>query len=403
MTQEFSDRKGSLLGGCLMVAGCCIGAGMLGLPVVTAAAGFVPSVLMFGAAWAFMACTGLLLLEVNLYFTDEVSIITMARYTLGRLGKAISWGTYLFLFYSLIIAYVAGSGGLLVDFYEDFTGGNLSPSLANVVSGCVFGAFIIFGTAAVDKFNRLLMFGLIASYAFLLTLGAHHVNFSLLRHRDWGAAVWIAPILITSFGFHNLVPSLTTYLAKDKQRLRIAILVGSACPLLVYLLWEGLILGIVPLNGETGLMAASDDGAMATQALRNVVGSPLVLELAESFSFFAIVTSLLTVALSFLDFLADGLKVRKTLNGKVFLTGLVMAPPMVFAMVNPSIFLTALGYAGSFGAMTLFGILPALMVWKGRYRLIQETEPLVPGGKITLVVVLAISTAVIVMQLGRVL
>ena len=58
-------RKEMFSGGILLVAGCCIGAGMLGLPVLSAQAGFAPSILMFFVCWLFMARTGLLLLEVN--------------------------------------------------------------------------------------------------------------------------------------------------------------------------------------------------------------------------------------------------------------------------------------------------------------------------------------------------
>jgi hypothetical protein len=44
----------------------------------------------------------------------------------------------------------------------------------------------------------------------------------------------------------------------------------------------------------------------------------------------------------------------------------------------------ALNYAGAFGAVILFGILPALMVWSGRYIKGISGEKIVPGGKITL-------------------
>ncbi len=59
------SHSGSVLGGVLLVTGCCIGAGMLGLPVMSALTGFYPTLAMFIVGWLFMAVTGLLLLEVN--------------------------------------------------------------------------------------------------------------------------------------------------------------------------------------------------------------------------------------------------------------------------------------------------------------------------------------------------
>jgi tyrosine-specific transport protein len=52
---------GNLFGGMLLVAGCCIGAGMLALPVLTGLSGFDPSLLVLIAAWAFLTFTAFLL------------------------------------------------------------------------------------------------------------------------------------------------------------------------------------------------------------------------------------------------------------------------------------------------------------------------------------------------------
>ena len=87
---DISIKKGSLFGGILLVAGCCIGAGMLGLPVLSAEAGFKPSIFIFIICWLYMVTTGLLLLEVNLWFGKEINIVTMSEKTLGPIGKAVS-------------------------------------------------------------------------------------------------------------------------------------------------------------------------------------------------------------------------------------------------------------------------------------------------------------------------
>src|ERR1700733_4769214 len=109
-----------LVGAVFLIAGCCIGAGMLGLPVLTALAGFMPASLFFILSWLFMVSTGFLLLEVNLTFKQEVSFITMLGTTLGNVGKALGWILFTFLFYSLMVAYVAGSGQLFSDFIKEY-------------------------------------------------------------------------------------------------------------------------------------------------------------------------------------------------------------------------------------------------------------------------------------------
>ncbi len=378
-------KKGSVLGGILLVAGCCIGAGMLGLPVLSAGAGFIPSSVAFVVCWLFMVATGLLLLEVNLSIGQGSNIVTMADRTLGRAGKWTSWGIFLFLFYSLMVAYLTASGSLVADFSKQILNLHIHPNMGSVLFCALFAVLIYLGTQAVDWFNRILMLGLVLSYVLLIALGASHVETNLLKRAHWGEVVLVVPAAILSFGFHNLVPSLTTYLNGDLKALKRTFFIGSAIPLFIYLAWEWLILGIVPAEMFLG---ALDRGEIATQALKTTVGLSWVTDAAQAFALFAIVTSLLGVALSFVDFLSDGLSIPKNTLGKIVLIGLVLIPPLIFAFFHPSVFLLALNYAGGFGAVILFGILPALMVWKGRYTHGLGFKPILPGGKPVLATVI---------------
>lgn len=399
MVNEKTTNSGSVFGAILLIAGCCIGAGMLGLPVLSAPAGFIPSLVFFVVGWLFMTCTGLLLLEATLWFDKEVNIITIASKTLGMIGKTVAWALFLFLFYTLMVAYISGSGELFADFYLEITGSTLPAWIGSVICTAMLGLFLYIGISAVDRFNRILMLGLIVSYVALVILGSRHVNVDLLKHYDWSSSLLVLPAMIISFGFHNLVPSLTTYLNKDESRLKKAIIIGGTIPLAVYIIWQWLILGLV--SPEIGFQAAIDQGQMATQLLRHAVGTSLVVDVAQYFAFFAIVTSFVGVALSFTDFLADGLQIKKTAVGKAILCALVLLPPLFFSLVYPRLFLLALSYAGAFGAVILFGILPAAMVWSGRYYKKLSTKELVPGGKVTLIIVVLFAFFVFGLQLVK--
>jgi len=390
-----NEHNSSVLGGILLVAGCCIGAGMLGLPVLSAQAGFFPSVVMFVLCWLFMLTTGLLLLEVNLWYGGEVSIVTMAGRTLGRTGKIVSWLVFLSLFYSLMVAYSAASGLLISEFVEMATGYSWHNGWGSFFFCLLFGVVLYLGTGAVDLFNRILMAGLILAYVGLVSVGASHVNTNLLMHYDWSTVTMVIPVIIVSFGFHNLIPSLTTYFHGEIKPLKRTLILGSAIPLIVYVIWEWIILGLVPLADFKSVL---DKGDIATNALKDVAGAYWVTDLAQSFAFFAIITSFLTVALSFVDFLADGLNIEKTPKGKALLSLLVMGPPLVLSLLYPDIFLSALNVAGGFGAVILFGILPVLMVWKGRYFQKLDKQQIVPGGKPLLALILALSVWVVLLQ-----
>ncbi len=383
------------VGAILLIAGSCIGAGMLAMPVVTGLAGFVPAVVAFVVCWLFMTTTGLLLLEVNIWLGEQISLVTMADRTLGRFGKWASWFLFCFLFYLILVSYIAGSGQLVSTFFEEVVGLALERWVGSFLFTLFFGILVYMGTRPVDWVNRFLMAGLIISYVFLIGLGVGHVRARYLMTSAPIYAVVALPIIVIAFGFHNMIPSITRYLRNNASRLRLSVIVGSTIPLLVYLLWEWIILGIVPREAFVKALGAGD---IATETLRQVTGADWISTIAQYFAFFAIVTSFLAQALSLVHFLADGFKVRLSRVNSLLLTLLALVPPFVVAMIDPTIFNKALAIAGAYSAVILFGIFPALMVWVGRYREKGISFQIIPGGRLTLTVVIIFASCVIVIQ-----
>lgn len=356
-------KSGSTLGGMLLIAGTSIGGGMLALPVLTSAGGFVPSLLIYFMCWLFMASTGLLFLEISLWMPEESNIITMAKKTLGRAGEIAAWGLYLFLFYCLVLAYIVGCGNLVVE----LLGGRITPWMGPLLFLIVFAPFVYGGARLVGKLNYFLMAGLGISFAAFVIVGAGYVDSNLLRHIDWEKSLIALPICFTAFAYQGTVPTLVHYLDYDVRKCRIAIVCGSMIPLIAYIIWQWLILGIVPTFGPGGLLEAVEKGQNAVQPLKNFLPKQNIYLIGQYFAFFALVTSFLGVTLGLVDFLADGLKIKKSPNGKLVLTGIVLIPPFILSLFYPNIFLLALDYAGGFGCALLLGLMPILMVWFGRY------------------------------------
>ena len=385
-------------GGALLVGGTAIGAGMLALPVVTANAGLLPSYVIYFICWIFSACTGLLLLEVCLWMPNDANIISMASHLLGPVGKGIAWILYLFLFYCLTIAYVAGGGSFIVALF----GGKLPHVLGLILFTAVFGACVYMGTCFVDRINVLLMIGLGVSYFLFLYFGVNKIQFSYFKRAEVLPAIMALPVIFTSFSYQGIIPSLTAYLDRRAKMIRFAIIVGTAFPFLAYILWQFLIMGIVPVEGPHGLMAAEANGMTAIEPLRYIFpGSPIFL-MGQFFGAFALTTSFLGVTLGLLDFLSDGLQVAKTGWKKLLLCGLVFIPPIVIAAYNPQIFLTALGYAGGVGCALLLGLLPVIMVWRGRhFKDYGVLHKQLPGGRFVLCLLIAFVLFELVVELTK--
>ena len=353
---------------------------MLALPIATGPGGFLPSILIYVACWAFMLCTGLLLLEVCTWMPSDSNLITMSSRILGRPGKIVCWLTYLFLFETVMIAHVVGGGSISAEILPGSLG-TTPPMLLYVL---IFAPVVYLGTRTVDRLNLFMFSGVIASYFLFLFISSSHVKWSLLSYMKWGK-IWVAiPILFTSFTYQVIIPTLVTYMERDFKKVRKAIIIGSSIPLIVYIIWQVLILGIIPVEGPNGLIAASRTGQNAVAPLKHFVGSQIVVAIGKAFGFFAMTASYIALALAFLDFLADGLGFKKVGIRKFALVLLVFVPPFFVSMVNPGIFLKALSYAGGISCAILFGIYPPLIVWIGRYKKGHTTGQQIPGGRVFL-------------------
>lgn len=357
--------------GCiLLVAGTQIGAGMLALPVVTGVAGFGPSMVLFLISFLYMLGSLFLLTEVNLWSQKvTANIITLSKEHLGAFGQITAWISFLALLYSVAAAYLSGGGALLSELINSGGDYAIEPAVGTAIFLVVFGLVVAFGTRYIDAANRIFIAVLILSFVLLLFYTGPNVSVSGFGYSDMKYIYAATPVVVLSFTSHIIVPSLRTYLAGDHSHLVKALFWGSIIPLVFYVIWECIILGILPGSGQFSLpaIAQADHPVSAlTAALSTILHVPTIGILVGVFSFCALVTSFFGVSLALFDFLADGLKVKKTLFGKVVLLCASYIPPLMFVLFYPKGFVLAVGYAGVFVAI-LYGILPSVMVWKGRY------------------------------------
>ena len=79
---------------------------------------------------------------------------------------------------------------------------------------------------------------------------------------------------------------------------------------------------------------------------------------------------------------------------------LTLLPPLALALTFPDIFLSALDFAGTYGVLVLFGLIPVCMAWSERYggSTLSRVQ-VAPGGRGVLVAVGAAAVFVILDQL----
>lgn len=392
-----SPKFGSLLSAIFLVAGTCVGGGMLALPVATGLNGFLPSIVIMAICWAAMTATALCLVEVSLWMEDGAHISTMTSRILGPVGRSVAWVLYLFICYASIVAYTAGGGIQIFHTLESYQL-PITKDMGNAIFIAVFGLIVYLGSKIVGRANAILFIAMVAAYVGLVATGIFEVKLSMLERVEWRGAYLAIPILLTSFSFQTLVPSLTPFLKRNVKALRTAIVAGTTVTLLIYAIWQWLVLGIVPVEGLRGLADAYVQGEPASTCLSYHTCSLMVSRLAEYFAFLAIVTSFFGIALGLFDFLSDGLKISKQGIGGVVIAFLIMIPTYIFSTQFERVFLVALDTTGGFGDTILNGMIPILMVWIGRYRMKYQGPKFLFGGRPVLAILFAFYLAALVLS-----
>ncbi|KAJ6777942.1 hypothetical protein OIU74_001843 [Salix koriyanagi] len=383
----------SLSSSIFLVAGTTIGAGILAIPAVTQESGFLASSVACILCWIFMVTTGLLIAEVNVNTMCElgsggVSLVSMAKRTLGVAGVQFSCWSYIFIHYALLIAYVARSSDILTN----FLGIPLWESAT--LFSLVFGGICYFGSQRfIGAVNGVLLFGIIISFTSLVVVASGDLHLDALLKVNFAAVPMSIPIIALSFVYQNVVPVLCTNLEGNLSRVRTAIVLGTAIPLGLFLVWDVVILGSV----STPEMADKIADPLQQLLSTNGVVGPII----QAFSFLAIGTSYIGFVLGLSDFLADLLKLPAGEN-KPLPYILTLIPPLVLALLDPEIFFKALDFAGTYGVLVLFGIIPAAMAWSDRYSSSSTSiklPRLVPGGKVTLSLVMGASGCIILSEI----
>ncbi|MBF4221083.1 amino acid permease [Vibrio anguillarum] len=392
--------QSKIFGSTLIIAGTTIGAGMLALPLASAGIGFGTSLLIMIALWALMAFTALLMVEIHQYADKDATLHTLAKQILGQKGKWVASFAMLFLFYSLCAAYIAGGGAQFTHRLTEFAGIEISNPLGTLLFTLLVALVVTIGTSTVDKVNRLLFAGKMVAMNIVLSFLAPNVSQSYLLSMplEQGLIVAAIPVIFTSFGFHGSIPAIVNYLDGDTPSLRKAILIGSAIPLIIYIFWQIVTLGVV---SQPQLVENSGLSALIVTLGQTVHQSNLS-SIIGVFADLALLTSFLGVSLGLFEFMGDTIKKKNIPLHRMAASVITYLPPLVFALFYPQGFIMALGYAAI--ALTILAIfLPIVMVIKVRsnqvFQLQGGTQYQVRGGKLALTMTATIGLMIVTSQI----
>ncbi|MCH1929211.1 amino acid permease [Shewanella sp. A25] len=387
-----------MLGSIAIVAGTAIGAGMLALPLATAALGMIPAILLLVVIWGISAYTSLLMLEINLRTGVGDNVHAITGQLLGKNGQIIQGASFLSLLFALTAAYLTGGSSLLVLKAKTMFDVALDNQLAVVLFTLVLGGFAALGVAWVDKASRLLFSLMIVLLVVVVLFLLPEVSISNMATsaladsmtNSWMAAI---PVVFTSFGFHVCIATLVRYLDGDTVSLRKVLLIGSTIPLACYIFWLLVTLGTVggsQISGFEGSLPA------LISALQEIAHIEWISKCISLFADLALVTSFLGVTLSLYDFVAELTRAKNTLAGRVQTWLITFVPPLLCALYIPEGFVAVLGFA-AVPLVVMIIFLPIAMALRQRQVTSQGYQ--VAGGGLALGIAGLLGAVIIAAQL----
>lgn len=330
------------------LSGTIIGVGLFGLPYITLKMGFWVILGYFIVLGALAIVIHLFLGEIALKTPDYKRLPGFAEIHLGKKGKIVSYVSTVFGLFGALLAYLIVGGEFLAELLSPFLGGSV---LIYIFLYFVIGSFIIFyGIKAIEKVE---FWGLILFFAILLTIffkGRPSVTSEIFFPvPDWGSFFLPYGVILFSLWGAALIPEVEEMLGKQKKNLLKIIPVAILIPIVVYIFFIYLILGI------TGFQTTET----ALPGLKAVLGDGIV-SLALVFGLLTTFTSFITLGLTLKKVFWFDLKLKKNLAWAItcFL-------PLILYLIGFKSFIAVIGVVGGI-MLAVDGILVLLMYGKIR-------------------------------------
>ncbi len=333
------------------LVGTIIGAGILGIPYVVAKAGFLVGfilMLVLGIAFIFL---NLFAGEVVLRTKEQHQLTGYAEKYLGMGGKRVMTFTLLFAIYGALTAYLIGEGETLHAIFQ--WGEPLYYSLFFFIVGVLI---VWKGMKSTGKAELILISLLFLVVIFITFFSYQNLNFGNFTFFDFGKIFLPYGIILFAMAGSPAIPEMQEVLGKDKQLMKKAIVVGTAIPIVLYIVFTFVILGLVGLD-QFEMLAPNE--RIATVAL-SMYAHPLLGILANMLAILSMFTSFLTLGTALVQVYEYDYALSRLIS--MLLTFMI---PLIIVIFNLTTFIAVLGITGAV-AGGLDGILITLMYWKAK-------------------------------------
>ncbi|MEK9130292.1 MAG: aromatic amino acid transport family protein [Patescibacteria group bacterium] len=333
-----------------VLIGTIVGVGIFAIPYAIAQVGFAIGLLYLIVLGLIILCLNLCYGEIVLRTKKNHQLPGYAEIYLGKFGKYLTIFVTFLGFYGALLAYLVMAGDFLSLFLKNFSS-NLTPFNCSLLF-FVFGVVaIFFGKKIIPKIESLIIPFLFVIVLIIFIFGFPQIKFENLLTINLKHFFLPFGIILFSLGGISAIPIMEVVLEEKKYLLKKAIIIGTLIPLILYILFGLIGVGVVgktmPENAIVGL--------------GNILGNK-ILFLGSIFGFFAIASSFLSIGLALKQIYHYDFNLNKTIS-----TILVCFIPLIIFLSGWRDFIEIIGITGLLLG-GLDGILIILIYWQAKKR-----------------------------------
>ncbi len=339
----------------LLIAGTCIGCGMIALPMTMAKLGVIPSIVIMLSVWALTYYTSLMSVELNLQVEHGMSLGALGRFFSGKYAELIGTVSLKLLSYALLSVFIYAGVSIAQELIYSYSGYSYSKLLITTVSIVFIFLMLLSPIKTLSKVNSFMFAILISIFLILICVIIFSVEFTnipFVVDSSFSTVIPVISVVFTSFGYQVVFHTLRDYCGRDAKIQKRIFLFGSLIPTIVYILWSCGILSVL-YNYDISFYNAMIDGKIDVgdliSKLSQISGLPNFQILVWWLSIFAVLTSILGVGIGLVDSLNSMLKnkIKHYTKRNIVSALITVIPPYLIVVFVPNAFIKILGFAGA--------------------------------------------------------
>ena len=352
----------TILPASLLVAGNLLGVGILAMPIKIGLSGYAPALVDIILISAIMLLSAIVIAYRIPAHQSHFDLPSFFEKELGTFYRYLAIICNLILLYGVLIVYLSAISTILYQLLPY----HIARPWLTILYFLFATALLLSKPDIIKRNNVVLLILILIGFVVLITTGSRLFNPRLLTYSNWALLPIGLPVAVSTFHFHNVIPTVKRLVNHDMKATSITIALGVFIGFIINVTWVTIVLGSLPPHGPdaNNLFYAFIHAQPATLPMTYLLNSRTFAITGVLFAGLALTASYVANGIGLFGFISDLTYHHLHSKNKWLVLTLSFLPPLIITLIDPHLFLSAIDIVGGIGETILFIILPMFILIK---------------------------------------